>query len=209
MHKSEHIKKRKAQMLLNSFNFARYLETPINHFIVINLVSTSHQHSTTAFRKIINKYSRWLEYKRRKGITNCIPTYVFTHENPTGNNPHVNIGIHVPDELKIEFERKLNNWIATTQGELTDCTLSCRDIDNGKDMNVAYYMIKGVEPEYLDYFKIPQQHQEKGPQGTIYGTRAGFSRSLGPVAMKAAKFNPMKYYRKKKREFIHKQSLLP
>lgn len=195
MHKSTHIKKRKAQMLLNAFDFARYLERPINYFVVINLVSTIQQHSTIAFRRIINKFSRWLEYKRRNGVTNCVPTYVFSHENPTGDNPHVNIGIHVPNCLKVEFELKLKQWIKSSQGALTDCTFSCKVIDKDKDMNVAFYMIKGVETEYLNHFKIPSKHRAKGPQGIIYGTRASFSRSLGPAAMKAECFDPRSAYR--------------
>ena len=196
-HESEWIRKRQAQNILNATDFAEWSGTPLNRYVVILLNDTIQQSSTTAANLIIRKFTVWLAYKRKIGVVDCRPIYTFTHENPN-DNPHINICFHVPPVLIEEFNLKLPRWIALVQGKLDEYTLSEQPILTNESIDVARYTIKGINPDYVDRFGLRRLHDRKGPQGTIYGQRAGFSRALGPRAMDKAGFSPMKYYRSKK-----------
>lgn len=192
-HKSEWIRKRQAQNVLNACNFAHWSGAPLNAYITILLNDTIAQSSTTAFKLIMAKYNPWLAYRRKIGLVDCPPIYIFTHENPN-DNPHVNICFHIPPVIIDEFNLKLPRWIEDVQGEIDCVTLKNQPIKCGEDMYVTKYIIKGIDPDYIDHFGLRRLYKRNGPQGTIYGQRAGFSRSLGPVAMKKAGFHPMRYY---------------
>lgn len=194
MAESEYIRKRQVQNIYNAFDYAEYKEIPFNYYCVFHLGDTIAQASDTAFKKIMTKYRRWLSYKRKTNQTDCIPAYVFTHENPN-NNPHVNWCVHIPPNLRDEFIEKLPIWIAGVQGELEDHTLSSELIRQGGNRTIRYYITKGVDPEYIDYFNMRERYDANGPQGTIYGQRAGFSRCLGPKAIKDDEFDPRAYHR--------------
>jgi hypothetical protein len=192
-HESEWIRKRQAQNILNAHNFAHFLGVPLNEYSTILLKDTIQQSSTTAYKRIMAKYGSWVAYKRKTGIIDCPPIYIFTHENPR-DNPHVNICFHIPPAIYDDFKLKLPRWIEAVQGKLDCDTLKTQPIKKGDDTYVTKYIIKGIEPEYIDHFGLRRLHDEKGPQGTIYGQRAGFSRSLGPTAIDKADFHPMRYY---------------
>ena len=195
-HESEWIRKRQAQNILNATDFAEWLGTPLNRYVVILLNDTIQQSSTSAAKLIIRKFTVWLAYKRKTGVVDCRPIYTFTHENPK-DNPHINICIHVPPVLIEEFNLKLPRWIGSVQGELDEYTLSEQPILTNESIDVVRYTIKGIDPDCIDRFGLRRLHDRKGPQGTIYGQRAGFSRSLGPKAIWKSGFDPMKYYRSK------------
>lgn len=195
MPENTHIKKRQVQNILNAFDYAHSLDKPFNYFVVIRLKDTIPQSSCSAFRNIMVKFRCWLEYKRGKGLTNCTPTYVFTHENPSGDNPHVNLCLFIPDNLREGFEIKIEGWIEKVQGELEEDTLHSKPLRQAGYKAVAFYINKGVDPEYIDHFNVRHWYDNRGPQGTIYGLRAGFSRSLGPKAIRDARFDPVAYGR--------------
>ena len=192
-HKSEWIRKRQAQNVLNACNFAHWSGVPLNVYVTILLKDSISQSSTTAFKLIMAKYNPWLAYKRSTGIVDCPPIYIFTHENPN-DNPHVNICFHIPPEIIDDFNLKLPRWIEAVQGEIDCITYKNQTIKDGDDWHVTKYIIKGIDPEFIDHFGLRRLHDDKRPQGIIYGQRAGFSRSLGPAAMKKAGFHPMRYY---------------
>jgi len=173
------------------------------------LNDTIQQASSTAFKKILHKYSAWLAYKRKKGVIQCPPIYTFSHENPR-NNPHVNWCLHIPDAIIDEFNVKLPRWIASVQGQLvgdgisneSGDTLNNQKLKSDGYNTVAKYIIKGIDPDFINHFGLRALHDRKGPQGIIYGQRAGFSRSLGPTAMKRGHFKPMAFYFAKRRKAL-------
>lgn len=197
MHESEWIRKRTAQNILNAFHFSEWLGVALNVYVVILLEDSISQSSSTAFKKIIHKHNTWLSYKRNKGFIDLAPTYVFSHENPN-DNPHVNWVLHVPQNCLKEFSAKLPKWVEAVQGPIIENTISCQIINESGYMAVARYSVKGLNPEFIDHFGMRNLYDRKGAQGTIYGQRAGFSRSLGPKAIKNAKFNTMRYYQRRK-----------
>ncbi len=201
-HESTFIRKRAAQNILNAFHFAEWLVKSFNVYVVINLNDTIAQSSTTAFTKILAKYRVWLEYKRTKQIIHCPPLYVFSHENPAADNPHVNWCIYIPPSIIDEFNLKLPRWIAAVQGELESNTVKSQLITEDEYWDRAYYIIKGLDPDFIDHFGMRYLCDQKGPQGVIYGQRAGFSRAMGPVAMKRKNFSPKLYYRMKRRDYL-------
>jgi len=91
-------------------------------------------------------------------------------------------------------------WVAKTQGELQETTINITEIRYGIDSykSTANYILKGVESEHAERFYLKDLQDEKGPQGIIYGKRAGFSQSIGVTAQKRAKFNPTKYRTKRR-----------
>jgi len=196
MPENNHLRKRQVQNILNAFDYAHSLDRPFNYFVVIRLNDTIAQASCTAFGKIMAKYRCWLSYKRKIGETEAAPSYAFTHENPTGRNPHVNFCVHVPENLTEEFELKLPIWIEKVQGELEQDTLSAEPLMPRGYKAVAFYINKGVDPEFIDHFNLRHWHDKRGPQGVIYGQRAGFSRSMGPTAIRNAGFDPVAYGRR-------------
>jgi len=196
MHESEHITKKHAQGILNSFNYAEYLGKAFNVYCVIHLNDTINQACDTAFKAILTKFRRWLEYQRRIGNTDCRPYYAFTHENPD-NNPHVNWCVHIAPDLQKDFFKKLRVWIEGVQGALEGHTLHAAAINPARYRTLSFYIIKGIDPEYVDYFNFRERYERKGPQGLIFGQRAGVSRALGRKAMKRDNFDPITYYRAK------------
>lgn len=206
-HKSDFIRKRQAQNVLNASHFADWQGVTLNVYVVILLKDTIQQSSTTAYKRIAAKFTSWLAYKRKAGIVDCSPLYIFTHENPN-NNPHVNWCLHIPPLIMDEFILKLPRWIEAVQGELESDTLRNQPIKSGDYNYVSRYIIKGIDPDYIDHFGLRELYNKKGPQGVIYGQRAGFSRSLGPKSIRRANFQPMRYYHRIKRNSQEEGNIL-
>lgn len=198
MHVSEQLRKRQAQNILNAFDYAHSLDIAFNYYVVLYLDDKISQAANTAFLKIMQKYRSWLGRKRQTHQTDCVPTYVYTHENPTGANHHVNICLYIPKELEAEFLEKLPIWIEKVQGPLEPAALMVKPLRPNGYKNVAFYIIKGIDPEFVDYFNLRRKYDEKGPQGTIHGTRASMSRNLGPTTIREAEFDPVRYSRRQR-----------
>lgn len=197
MHKSKSLSKRATQQIFNAFDFAKAKGTELNFFVVINLKDTVDQSAYTRVKKLFHKHNDWLAYKRRNGYTNCKPTYVYTQENPR-DNIHLNWCLHIPSKFSDEFVAKLPSWVTKVQGAPDLETISCQVIDPARYKSPANYIVKGVDPEFTDYFFLRDLFEKKGPQGVVYGRRGGVSHSLGPRAIKEADFDPKSFRRDRK-----------
>lgn len=198
MHESYFIRKPVTQRIFNAFDYAESMGKPLNYYVVIHLNDFIGKAAYTAIRELFTKYRRWLEHKRRIGVTNCPPLYVFTQENPN-KNPHLNWCLHIPEELKQEFEAKLIVWISKVEGEPDYHKVRLSEIDHTRYKLLAKYILKGTDPEFIDKFYLRGFYDSKGPQGPVFGCRAGSSRALGVAAIKRAEFVPTAYRHSKRR----------
>lgn len=102
------------------------------------------------------------------------PTYQSVIEAPGGAH-HVHWFVHVPDDLRVLFERKLPTWVRKTCGAVTDD--AALHVESITDMGIARYCMKGVEPQHASRCYVRPENQ-----GEVFGKRVGISRSLGPRA---------------------------
>lgn len=185
-----HINRKVTQSIFRAFDFAAALGQPLNRLIVIHLNETEKAASTTIFEKIRHKYRDWLTYKNKKTSARIEPMYVYTFENPRNECPHVNWAVHIPDELIEEFSKKLPGWVEKVQGPITPHTIWQDAIPASHAKRIAKYMAKGTDPIYLGHFYLEELHEQHGPQGTVWGKRAGVSPALGESARRAVGFRP-------------------
>jgi len=183
MKENHYIRHDQARKIFKAFDYAKDCGTSLNIFAVIYLDNIPSQSSLTAYRKLCFKYRTWLKYKEKSLNKFLEPTYVFTMENPN-NNTHVNWVLYVPNELKNEFMKKLPIWLKKVQGEIGHGKLWSDTIEMNGYKSTANYILKGIDPDYIDTFFLRALHDKKGPQGLIHGQRAGVSRSLGPKRIK-------------------------
>ena len=183
-----HINRRVTQSVFRAFDYATAIGTPLNLYAVINLHETVAASATTIFEIVRHKYRDWLNYRskrRPEGV--APPMYVYAMENPSGDHPHVNWAIHVPEGLRSEFEAKLPRWIARAQGHCghSDCVIQPIKQDTHKTL--AKYIVKGTDPNFIGHFYLENVH---AAQGQIWGKRAGVSPSLGATVRKVVNFKP-------------------
>lgn len=119
--KRDDIPKKTVQKAFNAWDFASYIDHPINIFVVIHLRDGVDQSAMTAFSKIREKYNGWLR-RKTNDEKKCSPIYVYSFENPA-NNMHVNWCIHVPEHLIESFSTILPQWVESVEGDLTDETV--------------------------------------------------------------------------------------
>lgn len=189
---TNHINRRVTQSIFRAFDFSRSTGRPLNRYIVINLNETDAACAATLFERIRHKFRDWLNYHNRQSGAPVAPAYVYAFENPEGGRPHVNWAIHVPDHLLADFLRKLPRWIERVQGSLTPFTYHEQAIDQAYAKRLAKYLVKGTEPAFLEHFYLRELHEEHGPQGEVWGKRAGVSPSLGHVVRRSASFRPQR-----------------
>lgn len=84
----------------------------------------------------------------------------------------------------------LPRWIERVQGPLTPFTYREKPIRASHAKRLAKYLVKGTEPAFLEHFFLREMHDEHGPQGEIWGKRAGVSPALGHTVRRAAAFRP-------------------
>ncbi|TWG92103.1 hypothetical protein L598_005000000040 [Mesorhizobium sp. J18] len=187
---TDHIKRRVTQSIFRAFDFAAATGRPMNRYVVIHLSETDAACAATLFERIRHKFRDWLAYHGKRRAEPVAPAYVYTFENPTGENPHVNWALHVPEDLMADFLRKLPRWIERVQGPLTPFTYREKPIRASHANRLAKYLVKGTEPAFLEHFFLREMHDEHGPQGEIWGKRAGVSPALGHTVRRAAAFRP-------------------
>lgn len=197
--KTEHINRKSVQKIFNAYDFAEYQNWPINYFVVIHLKDEVRQSANTCFTAIRHKYSDCYNYFRGKTECHIPPTYVYSFENPN-NNIHVNWCLHIPDGFESTFLNKVDGWVSKVQGKLAPNTIDVTKLNPGCYKSTANYILKGVDPEYADCFHLSVLQDRKGPQGLIYGKRAGFSQSIGVTAQRKAEFNPTQHRRQRMQE---------
>ena len=202
MAESFYITQRKAQNIYNAFDYAEFKGERLSHFIVINLDVDPEQNDHCQFRKIRDSYAdwrrNWIRKLRPKNVPSFGGRYVFTLENPSGDNLHVNWVLYIPDLLRWDFNNKLENWVRDVVRNYGRHTIESRLINPDAYKSTANYILKGVHPDDANNFYI--QHL-CAPQGSIHGQRAGFSNSLGPRAIADDNFNPTAYRRQRRNRY--------
>jgi hypothetical protein len=183
---SRHINRRVTQSAFRAFDYAKADGHKLNTYVVLRLRETVAQGAATAFTRIRHKYRDWLTYRGRKLGESLSPIYVYALENPAGWL-HVNWAIHIPSEMLPDFERKLEKWVARTQGPVERGDIHVQPIDPQYAKYLAKYMFKGTDPAYVRHFFLQNVHS---PQGSIYGKRAGVSQAIGIKARLRANFHP-------------------
>lgn len=194
---TQYIGRRVTQSIFRAFDYAAVIGTPINRYVVIHLNETDAACAATLFEAIRHKFRDWLNYHNKRATTPPVaPAYIYVFENPEGERPHVNWGVHVPDHLLADFQKKLPRWIERVQGALSPFTYEEKPVGECWAKRLAKYVVKGTEPAFLDHFYLRELHDEHGPQGEIWGKRAGVSPSLGHAARRSAKFRPSRNRRR-------------
>lgn len=188
LRQSSHINRRVTQSVFRAFDYALEIGSPLNLYIVINLHETMKVSAAAVFEAIRHKYRDWLNYRTKKRSLGIVPPmYIYAMENPSGTHPHVNWALHVPDDLRAEFEAKLPRWIEKAQGKCgpSDCVVQGVREDTHKQL--AKYIVKGTDPGFVDHFYLQKVY---APQGQVWGKRAGVSPSLGATVRKVVNFRP-------------------
>jgi len=173
------------QSVFDAFRFAASQQTPLNTYAVINLREHAGPEATQVFEAIRHKYRDWLTNLRKKGVTVVKPTYVFAFENPS-DIPHVNWVVHIPAGLEEEFARKLPRWVERAQGSIGSFDVNIQPVTLGSTASLAKYILKGTQDTHIDHFHLGNVYD--GPQGSIWGKRAGSSPSIGKTARDRAGF---------------------
>lgn len=194
--RSTHINRKTTQSIYRACDFAEAQGSPLNVYMVINLFETDAASAATLFERIRRSLRSSLNYYRKQtGDPRAVPTYIYTFENPDDAGPHVNWLLHLPEEIRAQFIKKVVRAIERTQGRLGKFDVKVEYITPGTAKRVAHYAVKGTDPEYIEHFHLQRVH---APQGTFYGKRAGISPNLGTTARHAANFNAKQWRQSRK-----------
>lgn len=174
-----------AENICHAFDFAAWLSTPLNNYIVINFDSESESCSGAIFQAIRHKYRDWLNRRTKQvyGIA-LPPMYVYTHENPDGH-AHCNWVVHVPPALQAEFDKKRVKWIERAHRNVRRYDVKAKPVDPKTAKSLCKYIIKGIDALYVKYLHLEGY---AAPQGRVWGRRAGTSPALSRAARAEAGF---------------------
>jgi hypothetical protein len=182
---TNHLNRRTAENICHAFDFARYLRRPLNTYIVLNFRPDDKIAAGNIFRAIMRRYRYWLKSRTTELFgTPIAPMYVYTFENPNGQ-PHVNWVVHVPQTLKAELVEKFQGWTERSNTEFGDYDMHPQDVDPLTAKTLANYIIKGIDPTYVDYLHLKDFASF---QGQVWGRRATASPALSRAARKEAGF---------------------
>lgn len=177
--------------ILHAFDYAKFIEKPLNIYIVINFDEADAEKAATyIFKSLRERYRAWLRYAANKfGLDKMSPAYVATFENPEGKNPHVNWVVHVPENLIEEFLKKLPMWVHKSQGHLRPRDICAQMVDPYTDKSLAKYIIKGTDKHFEKYFHL-EKYAADQDQGVVAGRRTVVSPEIGTTARRKAAFLP-------------------
>lgn len=182
--KSTHISRHGAENLLHGFDYAKCAGYPLNTQVVIVLRDRLDACADTLFKRILRKYRGWFRRVQiRYGRIPIPPLHTNTKESPEGHT-HVNWTLHIPEYLREEFERKLLQWVGKVQ-EVQASDVFVAKIAKDTEKNVANYMIKGIDPTYIDYLHL---QRIAANQGEYHGRRSSVSVAISRGARKDAGF---------------------
>ena len=182
---THYINRRTTQHIYRAFDFAKARGDALTHYIVLHLGPAGQEDQAEAVGALIEKFRVWLAYKRTKGLDVGMPDYALTIEAP-GKTVHMNWAVRVPAGFEEEFSRKLNRWAERVCGPMKPAALHIARIDPLGYKSLANYMLKGTDELYVAHFHLGKWPT---PQGMVHGTRAAFSRSLGPAARDRAGYD--------------------
>jgi hypothetical protein len=135
----------------------------------------------------MRKYRYWLKSRTQDAFGAPLsPMYVYTFENPNGQT-HVNWVVHVPPVLFDEFSVKVQDWAEKTHTTLGDYDIYQKAVNPTTAKTLAKYIIKGVDPIYIEYMHLKNFACS---QGQVWGRRATASPALSRAARKEAGYSP-------------------
>lgn len=188
---TEHIGRRAATNVFHAFDFAKNTGHPMNVYVVLHLRDQLSASVVTQFTKIRRKFRNWYSYHQGKSSGQSLPPiYTYTIEAPTGS-VHVNWVLHMPLQMLKDFEEKLPKWIDKVTGDLQPYDIKIERITPDTDKRVANYCNKGVDPQFVEYFKLDAIAE---PQGRIHGRRVTVSTAISRASREAVGFKA-KYHR--------------
>jgi len=190
-----HIDRKTAQYIFDAFDYSESVGEAFNYFVVIHLHDSLAKSSASIIEDFHKRYRGWFRRACKKHNLDYKPTYVWTRENPNGHE-HLNWCAHIPKELEAEFESKLTAWVRKSQGMPDEVTINIQPITKTYK-SVANYILKGVDPEFIQHFHLQKQFLKHGLQGTVFGKRAGYSLNIGRSAIKSVEFNAKAYRRRR------------
>jgi hypothetical protein len=183
---TDHLNRRTAKNICHAFDFAAYLGYPLNNYIVMNLHGLDAEYAASLFERVRHKFRDWFNRRTKQLYGKALPPmYVYTLEKP-GQQAHANWVVHIPTELKREFDKKKQRWVERVQGKRGHHDIYASDVDPHTAKSLAKYIIKGIDAVYVDYLHLSTY---AAPQGRIWGRRAGTSPSLSRGARNAGGFS--------------------
>ena len=154
---------------------------------MVNLPETAECGAAMAFAAIRHKYRDWLAYKAKLRQQRMPPVYIYTFENPAGRL-HVNWVVHVPDALQDEFREKLQQWVTKVRGVVGPYDVHVQPVEVAYHKRLAKYVLKGTDRNYTRHFHL--EDVDEGPQGEVWGRRAGISQAIGRRARARDSYHP-------------------
>lgn len=190
---SDFLNRKTTQTILHAFDYAKYVDRPLNTDVTLRLGCIETDHGHPAFDRIRHKCYCWLQRKQKQLHGHAEPPYyVFVFENPDGSDLHLHWVLHVPEELQKEFRRKLPGWVRKVLGTIpAPGDVYAQAVNPYEDKTLAKYILKGTDPEYIDHFHLRDYAAPEGeliPQGAVSGRRAGASVALNRAVRKGAGF---------------------
>lgn len=167
--------------ILHTFDYARFCGRPLNVAVTINFYED--YNVPHKFKNIRTRLFRWMKAKRKKSGYPQDQFWAFSIEHPR-QNAHVHFACHVEDDLRSEFEEKLNSLTRQFSKIDKGNKILFQDIDILKDKVFANYMIKGVNPDTAKTLRIRSEYQ-----GRIFGQRARSCMRLSRTARRRADFH--------------------
>lgn len=156
------------QNAFRAFDYAADTDRKLQLYVVLHFQETPEMCATTIFKKVRHKYRDWLVYKNRQLGRRMTPDYMATFENPSEATPHANWVLSLPAEFHNEFERKLPQWLERAQkAPVRPFDIKITKINEGTEKTLAKYVLKGVNPAYVDHFYLEKVYEENGPQGHV------------------------------------------
>jgi len=181
---SQHLSRNTAENAFHAVRFANYRGRPLNHFITIDLATLGifPEKAVREFSKLISgMYRRWRYQTVEKGRPLGGFDFLYVHENPGEQKPHVHMLVHLPEDYAVEFKTALAMSIRNRYG-LINLAEALNIKEAPTPGTVMKYIAKGTRREFKDYFFM----DDVSEQGTVYGRRAQISRSLNRTARKNA-----------------------
>lgn len=155
----------------------------MNLFVTLNFTHTESSPSDASYamqRLVSDRFSRWFRYQSTRASRlgdGAFGPVIYTWVAEAKSGRHFHWCLHMPEELRLDFEKRLPKWISDVVGPISDeggC-INIRDIYG--IMGAARYCMKGINPIHAG-----RRHIRPEEQGTVYGKRVAISRSLSKKA---------------------------
>ncbi len=181
---SHFIRRKTVQQQYRAVDFAIHQGRAFNRYIVINI---NDPQEPLMWQKLLGKYRRWLEYKRKKlghdDNGRLRPCHLYTRENENGLS-HVNWMVWVPEEHIKEFNNKLIDWALKIEaGNRFD--IKNQAIKPGTEKQLANYILKDCDPSFRDHFYLNKYTHDGG---RVVGPRTGMSPTIARAAQRREGF---------------------